>query len=217
MRHGLAQRGVAAHTGALLCGVALVFTANHACAAELEPRAYVNTPVGLNFLIAGYAYSEGGLSTSASPPIKDAHLRILTEFLAYARTLDVWGKSGKFDVIVPYSQLSGTAMVHGQRRARRGRAEEFACGGHPGTAREPEQLDQTLRQHRRIHPHRKRLQPRRDRLAIPLGRWAVTSLTAQGGFPRQQMHVVRRNGDLEGLIYPPAWSLRLLFDRPAPG
>jgi len=118
MRHGLAQRGVVAHTGALLCVAALVFTATYACAAELEPRAYVNTPVGLNFLIAGYAYSEGGLSTSASSPIKDAQLRIHTEVLAYARTLDVWGKSGKFDVILPYSQLSGTAKVDGQPRER---------------------------------------------------------------------------------------------------
>jgi len=118
MRHGLAQRGVIARTGALLGVAALVFAATRACAAELEPRAYVNTPVGLNFLIGGYAYSEGGLSTSASSPIKDAQLRIHTELLAYARTLDVWGKSGKFDVILPYSQLSGTAMVDGQPRER---------------------------------------------------------------------------------------------------
>ena len=119
MRHGLAQRGgVIARTGAVLCVAALVFAATHACAAELEPRAYVNTPVGLNFLIAGYSYSEGGLSTNASSPIKDAQLRIHTELLAYARTLDVWGKSGKFDVILPYSQLSGTAMLDGQPQER---------------------------------------------------------------------------------------------------
>ena len=29
----------------------------------------------------------------------------------YVRTLDVWGKSAKFDVILPYSQLSGSALV----------------------------------------------------------------------------------------------------------
>ena len=68
MRHGLAQRGVIAHTGALLCVAALVFAATHARAAELEPRAYANAPVGMNFLIAGYAYSEGGLSTA---PVAD--------------------------------------------------------------------------------------------------------------------------------------------------
>jgi len=118
MRHGLAQRDMIAHTGALLCAAALVFVATHAFAAELEPRAYANTPVGLNFLIASYAYSEGGLSTNPSLPIKDAQLRIHTEVLAYARSLDVWGKSGKFDVILPYSQLSGSAMVDGQLRER---------------------------------------------------------------------------------------------------
>jgi hypothetical protein len=109
---------VISRTGTLLGVAAMVIAATHACAAELEPRAYANTPVGLNFLIAGYAYSEGGLSTDAASPIKGAELRIHTGLLAYARTLDVWGKSGKFDVILPYSQLSGTAMVDGQPRER---------------------------------------------------------------------------------------------------
>ena len=31
----------------------------------------------------------------------------------YARTLDLWGKSGKFDVIVPYTGLNGTARYRG--------------------------------------------------------------------------------------------------------
>ncbi len=118
MRVGLSKRGMVANGGTLLCVAALLFAAPCARAAELEPRAYANTPVGLNFLIAAYGYSEGGLSTNASSPIKDAHLRIHTEVLAYARALDVWGKSGKFDVILPYSQLSGTAMVNGQPAER---------------------------------------------------------------------------------------------------
>jgi hypothetical protein len=90
----------------------------HVHAGEIEPRAYVNTPVGINFLLAGYAYSDGGLSTTGSSPIKDAQLRMNTGVLAFARSLDVWGKSGKFDVILPYSWLSGSAMVEGQRRER---------------------------------------------------------------------------------------------------
>jgi hypothetical protein len=85
---------------------------------EIEPRAFSNTPVGVNFLIAGYAHSEGGLSTAASSPVQDAELEINTEVLAYARTLDVGGNSGKFDIILPYSRLSGTAMVNGQPQGR---------------------------------------------------------------------------------------------------
>lgn len=96
----------------------LLLMATQAHGGEIEPRAYINTPAGINFLLAGYTYSDGGLSTAGSSPIKDAQLKIHTEVLAYVRTLDVWGKSGKFDVILPYSQLSGSAMVGGQSRER---------------------------------------------------------------------------------------------------
>jgi hypothetical protein len=88
-------------------------------AAEIEPRAFANAPVGVNFLVAGLAYSQGGLATEGSSPIEDAEIDMQSGVLAYARTLDVWGKSGKFDVIWPYSHLSGSAMVDGQRRERR--------------------------------------------------------------------------------------------------
>lgn len=107
-----------AHRAALLGMAMFVLASSPGRAAELEPRAYANAPVGMNFLIAGYAYSEGGLSTDSASPIQDAHLNINTGVLAYARSLDVWGKSGKFDVIMPYSQLSGTALVNGQPAAR---------------------------------------------------------------------------------------------------
>jgi hypothetical protein len=105
-------------SGAVLAVIALLSVATQTHAGEIEPRSYVNTPVGVNFLLAGYSYSDGGLSTTASSPIKDAQLKIQYGVLAYARSLDVWGKSGKIDVIVPYSHLSGNAMVAGQPRDR---------------------------------------------------------------------------------------------------
>jgi hypothetical protein len=87
-------------------------------AQELEPRAYSNLPMGLNFLALGYAHSQGGLSTDPSLPLTDAHLKIDTGVIAYVRGIDLWGNSGKFDVIAPYSHLSGTALVAGQPRER---------------------------------------------------------------------------------------------------
>jgi hypothetical protein len=111
-----AYQDVIERSGAVLAVLLVLATQAHAT--EIEPRAYVNTPVGINFLVAGYAYSDGGLSTAASSPIKDAKLKIHTSVLAYARSLDVWGKSGKFDVIMPYSDLSGSALVAGQPRER---------------------------------------------------------------------------------------------------
>jgi hypothetical protein len=113
-----AYRDVIKSSGAVTAVIALLFVAMQAHAGEIEPRAYVNTPVGINFLLAGYAYTDGGLSTPGSSPIKDAQLTMNTGILAYARSLDVWGKSGKFDVILPYSDLSGTATVSGQPRER---------------------------------------------------------------------------------------------------
>lgn len=114
----LVPRGRIAQTAALLSVAIFVLAAPHARAAELEPRAYSNAPVGMNFLIAGYAYSKGGLSTDPASPIQDAHLNIDTGIIAYARSLDVWGKSGKVDIIMPFSDLSGTALVSGQPAER---------------------------------------------------------------------------------------------------
>jgi hypothetical protein len=102
----------------LALSAAVLALVSSAHAQELEPRAYSNLPVGLNFAVAGYAYSEGGLSTDPSLPVEDAHLNINTILTAYARSLDLWGMSGKFDMIVPYSWLSGTALVAGQPRER---------------------------------------------------------------------------------------------------
>jgi len=87
-------------------------------AQEIEPRAYSNAPVGVNFLVAGYAYSKGGLSVDPSVPLTDANLRIHSTLLAYVRTLDLWGQSGKVDVVVPYAWLSGEAEYAGQPMER---------------------------------------------------------------------------------------------------
>jgi hypothetical protein len=98
--------------------IAILFAVAPAHAGEIEPRAYVNTPVGINFLITGYSYSDGGLSTVSSSPIKDAELQINYGVLGYVRSLEILGKSGKIDVIMPYADLSGTAMVADQLRER---------------------------------------------------------------------------------------------------
>jgi hypothetical protein len=114
----IAYRDVIVLSGTVPSVIALLIVAAQIHAGEIEPRAYVNTPVGINFLLTGYAYSDGGLSTEAASPLKDAQLKMHTGVLAYARALDVWGKSGKIDVILPYSDLSGSATVAGQPRER---------------------------------------------------------------------------------------------------
>ncbi len=87
-------------------------------AQDLEPRAYSNAPVGLNFLIAGYGYTGGGVATDPALPIADAQVEVHSTVLAYARSLDVFGKSAKFDVVLPYAWASGSATAMGQFRDR---------------------------------------------------------------------------------------------------
>jgi len=99
---------------------AILFAASAATsyAQDLEPRAYANTPVGLNFLIGGYVYSTGTVGTDPSIPITDTQIDLHSGVLAYVRTLDLWGRSGKFDVVLPYTWLSGSAKLAGQGRTR---------------------------------------------------------------------------------------------------
>jgi len=92
----------------------LVPGASTARAQEIEPRAYSNAPVGVNFLIAGYAYTQGGLAFDPSLPVDNPQLDTSSAVLAYARVLDLWGKSGKVDAIMPYTLLSGSADLAGQ-------------------------------------------------------------------------------------------------------
>jgi len=85
-----------------------------ACAQDIEPRAYSNAPVGVNFLIAGYAYTRGGVAFGPSLPITNPNLNTSSAVVAYARVLDLWGMSAKFDATVPYTWLSGTADYKGE-------------------------------------------------------------------------------------------------------
>ncbi len=90
----------------LIGALALVIVSVETYAQDLEPRAYANAPVDLNFLIGGYAYSKGTVGTDPSVPLTDTEVKLNSAVLAYVRTLDLWGRSGKFDVIIPYAWAS---------------------------------------------------------------------------------------------------------------
>jgi len=83
-------------------------------AQDNEPRAYSNAPVGVNFFVAGYAFTDGGLSLDPALPVKDPQLQMHNFVFAYARVIDLWGKSAKVDAVVPYCWLSGSALYLGQ-------------------------------------------------------------------------------------------------------
>ena len=104
------RRIVAAGAAVALLALACIAPAH---AQDIEPRAYSNAPVGVNFAIAGAVATRGDLSFN-SLPLTNADLRTSSALFAYAQVLDLGGKSGKFDVVVPYTWLSGTAEYRGQ-------------------------------------------------------------------------------------------------------
>lgn len=82
-------------------------------AQEMDPRLYGNLPIGMNFLIAAYARSTGGLAVNPAMPLKNAQLKVETPALGYAHVFEAWGKSARIDAVVPGGCLSGTADVAG--------------------------------------------------------------------------------------------------------
>lgn len=95
-----------------LCALLGMFAA--ADAQDIEPRAYSNAPIGVNFLVAGYAYTQGALSFDPALSLTDADLRTNNAVIGYARVLNLGGKSGIFDVTLPYTFLSGEAIYEGE-------------------------------------------------------------------------------------------------------
>jgi hypothetical protein len=85
-----------------------------AIAQQLEPRAYSNLPVGLNFLLAGYARSHGDVLLDPTVPVTNVSANVDTLVLGYVRSLDFWGKSGSVGLVLPYARISAQGDVGGQ-------------------------------------------------------------------------------------------------------
>jgi hypothetical protein len=73
----------------------------------------------MNFLVAGVGDSSGGLSIDPALPVSDARLSVRSAVLGYARSLDLFGTSGKIDIIAPYGKLFGSAIYQGAPVARK--------------------------------------------------------------------------------------------------
>ena len=119
MGSGILQRVQAVVNALVQLSVwALIAIATPVRAQDIEPRSYSNAPIGVNFLIAGYAYTRGGIAFGPALPLTNEELKTSSAILAYARVFDFMGMSGKFDAIVPYASLSGSADFAGEQVTR---------------------------------------------------------------------------------------------------
>jgi hypothetical protein len=87
-------------------------------AQDLEPRAYSNSPVGLNFVIAGYGYATGTVLTDPSLPLENVSNQWHVGVLGFATTFGAFGQTGQFGLIVPYASIAAKGLVFGLQHTR---------------------------------------------------------------------------------------------------
>jgi len=96
----------------------LASTATTSPAQVLEPRLYRNAPVGLNAVAFGYSFSRGSLAFDPALPIEDAGGNGSVVPLAYVRTIGLFNRSGKIEVVVPVAWGHYEGFLEGEFRTR---------------------------------------------------------------------------------------------------
>jgi hypothetical protein len=91
-------------------------------AQELEPRSLTNIPVGMNFGVMGYAWSQGNILLDPALSIEDLNANVHGLVAGYLRSINVFGKSGKIDVVLPFAtgNWSGSLNQEYQQTSRNG-------------------------------------------------------------------------------------------------
>jgi hypothetical protein len=100
-----------------------------ALAQDLEPRLYTNVPLGINFLGAGYGYSDGNVLFDPTIPLDNAEIEIDGPVLGYGRSVKLGPFSGKVDGAIAHVCLDGAADYQG------GRVTRNVCGWTDARAR----------------------------------------------------------------------------------
>jgi len=99
----------------------LLFAAG-AIAQELQPRAYLPSPVGATFVGLSYSRNVGGLLFDPTVPVTDAHVVADVISLSAGQSLNVFGRSAQLLAVLPYvrADLTGTLAGAPQYRYRSG-------------------------------------------------------------------------------------------------
>lgn len=97
----------------------LLLFSRFAMAQELEPRRWSHLPVGANFAGFGYSYTDTDIFLDPALQIENATGEIHTSIFSFVRVLDVFGKSGRIDLLVPYSIGRWEGLLEGQPASTR--------------------------------------------------------------------------------------------------
>ncbi|HWN37922.1 MAG TPA: transporter [Gammaproteobacteria bacterium] len=103
---------------ALTAALIVAWPPGGALAQDLEPRLYTNVPLGINFLGAGYGYSDGNVLFDPAVALDNAKIEIDGPVLGYGRSVRLGPFSGKVDGAIARVCLDGSADYEGEHVTR---------------------------------------------------------------------------------------------------
>lgn len=110
-RHGLYR--VARYLGALWVTV----TVTHA--QELEPRAYVPSPIGTTFVLGSFGRSEGGIVFDPSLDIANVEADVWVTTVGAGRVIDLLGRQSRVLAVVPIARGAVAGDVNAQHQRQK--------------------------------------------------------------------------------------------------
>lgn len=102
------------HTHLIPLALFLLGLSSSAPAQDLDPRAYAHVPTNITLLVAGFAYSHGGVVTDPTVPLEDLQATVRTASLGVGRTFGLAGQTAQVFVALPFSWAQASALVMGQ-------------------------------------------------------------------------------------------------------
>jgi hypothetical protein len=96
-----------------LLAISFFFIIEKSYGQDLDPRAYARVPVNVTVAVAGFGYSDGGIVTDATLPLKDLKAKIIAPSLAVVRTFSLLGRTAQVSAALPYAWGEATATISG--------------------------------------------------------------------------------------------------------
>ena len=101
---------VSVRVGLALIGLSV---AAPAPAQDIEPRRWTPLPVGLNVISAGLSYDQGNIAFDPALQIEDATIEVKSAVVSYLHAFDLFGKSARVHVVLPYLDARWEGMLNG--------------------------------------------------------------------------------------------------------
>jgi hypothetical protein len=97
--------------------ISLLFIIERSQGQDLDPRAYARIPVRVTVVVAGFSYSDGGIVTDATLPVKDLSAKIGAPSLAVVRSFGLLGKTAQVSAALPYAWGKASATIDGEEQS----------------------------------------------------------------------------------------------------